>query len=116
LRTNREQIAASQLDYLAGVTETGSHYLSGIPKLLVVSVNFLDRLHPWIFRAFVIAIVRFLIPIVDPADERGDQLHLYYGCSHRLRQRKEQRHITANSLLLELFRRQKPFPGRRDLY
>jgi len=54
-----EQIAPGQLDYLAGVPETGAHYFSGIPELLIVSVISLTRLHPRIFRAFVIAIVGF---------------------------------------------------------
>ena len=84
-------------------------------ELLVVTINFLHRLHPWIFCRLIVAFIFFFVPVVNPADKGGDQLHFDLGCTRGLYHRKEQRHIAMDPLLLKLFCREKALPGRRNL-
>src|SRR6266404_4937749 len=114
LGTDRQAIATGQFADLTDIAEARAHDFSRDIELLVIRINFSNRLNTRIFRPGVIALHLFLVPIVNSPDKWRDELHFCLGRAHRLRQRKQQRQIAADPFLLQLLGRKKSFPSRRD--
>ena len=84
-------------------------------ELLVVVKDRRHGLHAGVLRTGVIALHRRLEPIVNPPDERRDQLRAGLGASHRLDERKKEREVAVDAFLFQHLGGPDPLPGGRDL-
>ena len=110
-----EQVAAGQFEDLRGVAEARAHHLGLVAELAVVVVDAPDRLHARVFRAHVVDARRFLVPVVDAADEGRNQLRARFGAGDGLRQREQQGHVAADAFLFQDGGGADAFPGGGDL-
>ncbi|AEK61271.1 conserved hypothetical protein [Collimonas fungivorans Ter331] len=97
------------------IAEAGAHDFGGVAEFAEVVVDLLDRLHAWIVGAGVVLAAGFLVPVIDAADKRRNQLHFGFGAGNRLRQGKQQGQVAMDASLLQHFGGPYAFPGRGDL-
>ena len=116
LGRDRQQVAAGELGDLADVAEAGTHDLGGIAELLEVVVDLRDRMDARVIgRRDALEALLLEIPVVDAADERGDQRDAGLGAGDGLGEAEEQRQVAVDAFLLELLGGADALPGGGDL-
>ena len=63
----------------------GAHHLSDVAEFAEVAIDLLDRLHTGVVGDGVIVAGRFLVPVIDAAEKRRDQLYFCLCAGNRLR-------------------------------
>src|SRR5208282_140801 len=116
LRADREQIASRQADDLVEIPEACSHHLRLVTEFLVVVVNARHRVNTWVLvGSYVCSGVLLLVPIVNPAYERGNESNACLGASHRLGKAEQQGQIAVDAFRFQNLRCPDSFPGARNL-
>src|SRR5581483_10032697 len=114
--TNGEQVRSGQKHDLVDVAEAGAHHLGLVAEFLVVVVNTNNRgdtriLIRWNLRAAVL----LLVPVINTADEGGNQSHSRFGARNCLGEAEEQGQVAVNAFSLQPLGRADAFPGVGDL-
>ena len=110
--TDGKQIASGQPQDLVHVPETRAHDLRLISVFLIVVVDARDGGNSRILVGRNLrATLRFPIPIINAADERGDQRHTSFSARHSLRKAEQERQIAVDAVFLENFGAPYALPG-----
>ena len=115
LRADGQQVAARQFQNLPLVPEAGPHDFGFMAERLVVAINLPHGFDTRVVGGRKIPFLFRLMPVQNPADERGNEPGLRLRASDRLRQREQQRHVAVNGLLLQHLGGANPFPARCNL-
>ena len=110
-----EEVAAGELDDLAGVAEAGAHDDGLVAEVLVVVVNRGDGLDAGVVGAGVVLAGVLLVPVEDAADEGGDEGDLGFGAGDGLVETEEEGHVAVDAFLLEDLGGLDAFPGGGEL-
>ena len=121
VRSNGQEVATAEGLDLAAITEGCAHDFGLDVVALVVGEDAADGLHAGVVGArgggFVpVGTLGLLVPVVDAADERRDQLDLGVGAGDGLGEREEQGEIAADAFLFELSGGLDAFPGGGHLH
>ena len=116
VRGDGQEVATAEGLDLAAVTEGGAHDFGLDAVTLVVGEDATDGLDARVVGArgggFVpVGALGLLVPVVDAADERRDQLDLGVGAGDGLGEREEEGQIAADAFLFELGGGLDAFPG-----
>lgn len=80
--------------------------------LFIVFIDITHGLHARILLDVVVGARLFcLIPVIDTADERRDQVHAGFGAGAGLGEGEQQRQVGVDAFFFQLFRRLDAFPG-----
>ena len=121
VRGDGQEVATAEGLDLAAITEGSAHDFGLDAVALVVGEDAADGLHAGVVGTrgggFVpVGTLGLLVPVVDTADERRDQLDLGVGAGDGLGERKEQGEITTDAFLFEFGGGLDAFPGGGHLH
>jgi hypothetical protein len=110
-----EQVAAAELDDLAGVAEAGAHDDRLVAELLVVVIDLGDGFDARVLRAAIVLAGAGLVPIENATDEWRDKGDLGFGAGYGLVEAEEQRHVAVDAFGFEDLRGLDAFPCGGEL-
>src|SRR5208337_3059479 len=116
LRADGEQIAPRQTDDLVDIPEACSHHLRLVTEFLVVIVNARHGCNTRILvGSYLCSTVPFPVPIVNPANEGGDESNARFGASYRLGKAEQKGQIAVDAFQFKDLRCPDSLPGTRNL-
>src|SRR5690606_13892747 len=111
LGTDRQKVTTGQGADLPNVAKARAHHLGLVAELLEIVVDAPHRSDAGIVLAGVVAALALPVPVVDAADEGGDERHAGVRAGHRLGEREQQGQVAVDPLALESLGRPDAFPG-----
>ena len=86
LRADGKQITPRQTDNLVDIPKAGSHHLRLVAEFLVLVVDASDGCNAWILVGnYFCSTLLLLVPVINPAYERGNESDARLGASCSLR-------------------------------